>query len=242
VRVLAIETATVEVGVAVVGEGGPVATGSVRPGRRHAEALHPLVVEVMARAGLALGDLDVVAVDVGPGLFTGLRVGVAAAKALAAGLGIPVVPVRGLDALVVAGGGADVVPVIDLRRGELAWLPPGAGPSVAARRGEPEVLAAELAAWPGELLLVGDGALRYRGLLAPGAGAAGLARRVAGAWLAAPPAAVVGELATELAASGGGIDPAQVAPLYLRDADARPGWAVREPAREGVATVGDAMC
>jgi len=135
VNLLAVESATNLVGAAVV-TGDRAVERSHQGGRRHAESLIPAVEEVLALAGLAAADLDAVAVDVGPGLFTGLRVGVATAKALAQGLGIGVVPVGSLDILaagaweVAGGAGADdpdrldgppttVVPMVDARRGEV---------------------------------------------------------------------------------------------------------------------------
>ncbi len=129
VNLLAIETATDAVGVAVLrGDGGAVERIHLG-GRAHAERLAPMIDAACAASGLPLSELDVVAVDVGPGLFTGLRVGVATAKALAQAAGLGVVGVGSLDALAAAGAGlvrADatsavdtVVAVVDARRGEV---------------------------------------------------------------------------------------------------------------------------
>ena len=121
--ILAIETATIEVGVAIGNETGPLATLTARPGRRQAETLHPAIEDVCRTARVSFAELDAVAVDIGPGLFTGLRVGVAAAKALAAGLGLQLVTVTSLEVLGAASAPRPgmVVPVIDMRRGEVAW-------------------------------------------------------------------------------------------------------------------------
>ncbi|HVC25983.1 MAG TPA: tRNA (adenosine(37)-N6)-threonylcarbamoyltransferase complex dimerization subunit type 1 TsaB, partial [Acidimicrobiales bacterium] len=89
--VLAIESATIEVGVALAGPQGLLATATARPGRRHVETLHPEMAAVCAASGMSLADVGAIVVDVGPGLFTGIRVGVAAAKALAFALSVPVV-------------------------------------------------------------------------------------------------------------------------------------------------------
>ena len=78
---------------------GSVAERSHLGGRAHAELLAPAIEEVCALSGCALGDLDALAVDVGPGLFTGLRVGVATAKALGQALGLGVLGVSSLDVL-----------------------------------------------------------------------------------------------------------------------------------------------
>ncbi|MFZ9518425.1 MAG: tRNA (adenosine(37)-N6)-threonylcarbamoyltransferase complex dimerization subunit type 1 TsaB, partial [Ilumatobacteraceae bacterium] len=81
--VLGIDTATAMVSVAVVNGTTVLASSELRSERRHAEDLTPMVDFVVQRAGLTFGELDAVAVDVGPGLFTGMRVGIASAQALA---------------------------------------------------------------------------------------------------------------------------------------------------------------
>ncbi len=131
-NLLAIESATDLVGAAVVTSDGRIFERSHAGGRQHAELLAPSVDAVCHEAALAVADLDAVAVDIGPGLFTGLRVGVATAKALAQGLGVGLVGVTSLDVLAVdavdrvaAGeatgrvGDLTVVAVVDARRGEV---------------------------------------------------------------------------------------------------------------------------
>ena len=235
-KVLAIETATIEVGVAIADESGPLAGLTVRSGRRQVETLHPAIAEVCRVARIAPADLGAIAVDIGPGLFTGLRVGVAAAKALAAGLGVPVVTLTSLEVLAAAcrpWPGA-VVPVIDMRRGDVAWLMPG-GPAGQPRVGAPAELVSELAELSARIdegagdrrgvLLVGDGALRYREQLA---GAREPTPAFAGTELAAPPVASLAVLAISAMDAGLSHDPADVRPLYGRQADARINWSSRE--------------
>jgi tRNA threonylcarbamoyladenosine biosynthesis protein TsaB len=226
-RILAIETATIEVGVAVSDETGPLATVTARPGRRQAETLHPAIAEACRIARITPAGLDAVAVDIGPGLFTGLRVGVAAAKALAGALGLPVVTATSLEVLRAAcppSPGA-VIPVIDMRRGEVAWLMPGAAPSQ-VRVGTPAELAAELHSLDASVtsvLLAGDGALRYSELLGHRPGLV-----LAGPELAAPPVASLAVLGLAAMRLGHGRDPAAVRPFYGREADARINWSSRE--------------
>jgi tRNA threonylcarbamoyladenosine biosynthesis protein TsaB len=92
-------------------------------GRGHAERLIPMIEVLMAESGKALADLGRIAVTTGPGSFTGIRVGVAAARGLALALDIPAVGVGSLEALVlpVAGEleGGTVAGVLDARRGEV---------------------------------------------------------------------------------------------------------------------------
>ncbi len=229
--ILAIETATIEVGVAIGDEAGPLATVTARPGRRQAETLHPAIEDVCRTARVALAELDAIAVDIGPGLFTGLRVGVAAAKALAAGLGLPVVTATSLEVLAAAcpAGAGTVVPVVDMRRGELAWLMPG-GAGTAVRLGSPGELAAELEALRPPVVLVGDGALRHRAELA---GSESGEVVFAGVELAAAPVASLVVLAIARMSKGNLCDPAEVRPLYGREADARINWSSRQ-GREAV--------
>ena len=237
--VLAVESATALAGVALCDEDGPLATATVSRGRRHAESVAPAVDFVCRRSGVALTDVDVVAVDVGPGLFTGLRVGVATAKALAFALGVGVVTASSLEVLahaVTAAGvpeGRLVVSVVDARRGEVftGWFRAGAG-TVAAVDDDallaPDALAARLGQAGEPVLVAGDGALRYGALLRSVAGVT-----VAGRAFASPPVDVLGALGVDRAIAGEVGAAADVVARYLRDADTRINWEQRAARRAG---------
>jgi tRNA threonylcarbamoyladenosine biosynthesis protein TsaB len=128
VIILAIDTATAVTSAAIVGDpvrgGTPCSELSRSDARRHAEALPQLVRRLLEDCGVGPGDIDVVACGVGPGPFTGLRVGVTFARAMALGLGVPCVGVCSLD--VIAHGVADpprtgMTVVTQHRRAEVAW-------------------------------------------------------------------------------------------------------------------------
>ena len=124
--ILGIESASDQCGCALANEAGVIAETRLALPRRHAEALAPQMRFVCEQAGVALADIEVVAVDHGPGLYTGLRAGLATAKAAAAALAIGVVPVGSLEALAygaaaVARPGETVLSVLDARRGEVFW-------------------------------------------------------------------------------------------------------------------------
>ncbi|MGH9094232.1 MAG: tRNA (adenosine(37)-N6)-threonylcarbamoyltransferase complex dimerization subunit type 1 TsaB [Acidimicrobiales bacterium] len=121
--VLAIDTATPQVGVALRGDDGPIGSFHASQGRRHGEVLAPAIQELCCHTGVALADVGLVAVDVGPGLFTGLRVGLATAKALAAALSLPALGITSPEVLARPHrrAGAAVAAVVDVRRGEVAW-------------------------------------------------------------------------------------------------------------------------
>ncbi len=218
---LAIETATPRCSVAVGHEGGLLASFSVDRDRRHVEALAPAVAEISRAAGVVLGDLDGVAVDVGPGLFTGMRVGIATAQALGVALGIGLHPVRSLDVLAhpFRHAGCPVASVVDARRGEVFRSLHQAGAEVVPPGcSTPSALAAELAEL-GRCLAVGDGAERHRALLATVGGVEVVA--------AMPSAESALELALAAVAAGAAaLDPGQVQALYLRAPDARANFAV----------------
>jgi len=114
--------------------------------------------ELIREAGLAAGDLDLLAVGVGPGSFTGVRIGLAAARGLGLALDLPVAGVSTLDAL--AAGAPGAVPVIDARRGEVFTLASGSVRCVA-----PDALEVEAGR-----TYVGDGAVRYRAEIEAGGG------------------------------------------------------------------------
>ncbi len=233
----ALESATELVGVALAEDGAVRCEIRATGRRRHTETLLPALEAALRLDGRAMTEIAAVAVDVGPGLFTGLRVGVATAKGLAQGLGIGVVGVSSLDALAAAaadsGWPGPVVAVIDARRGEVfaaRYEGPGAGPSEGPELLGPEELARRLARPRGDgpLLLVGDGARRYGELLA------GEGRVLAGVSLASPTPGAVALLAGAALAGGARPEPPEaVVPSYLREADARINWATRTGAGRG---------
>ncbi len=221
-NILALDTATAACSVALWGAGALRARRFAAMTRGHAEALLPMIEETMAEAGLAYADLDAVAVTVGPGTFTGLRVGLAAARGLALAAGVPVLGVTTLETLAhglapEASAGRVVVAALDARRGEVyvqqfdAARAPLGPPQVAA----PAAAAAALP--PGPAILVGDGA----GLVAAALGVARDDVTVAEA-PRLPDAAMAVELAARRFAAAGAVPPERPpAPLYIRPPGAK---------------------
>jgi tRNA threonylcarbamoyladenosine biosynthesis protein TsaB len=225
-RVLAIDTATPRVSVAVGRDGEVVGEVSLAGGRRHAEQLAPAIQYLCAEVDAALEQLAVLAVGLGPGLFTGLRVGVTTARVMAQTLRIPVVGVPTLDLIAypLRHASRTVVSVVDARRDEVFFACYQPVPGGVQRMGEYEVttpdgLAGELAARGEDFLLAGDGALRYAEQL-------GRLDRVelAGPGAAAPSAGALAELATARYEREEFSPPNDVHPLYLRRSDAEIEW------------------
>lgn len=98
-RILAIETSGEDAGIALADEAGIAAEEQFRHEMQLSQSLHPRLEALFGAAGWKPADLDGIAVSIGPGSFTGLRIGVAAAKALAYALEVPVAPVPTLEAL-----------------------------------------------------------------------------------------------------------------------------------------------
>lgn len=237
---LAVETATASVGCAVARDDEVLACEQVPSPRRHAELLTPMLDRVRRAAGVELAALDVVAVDVGPGLFTGLRVGLASALTLAHALAVPVVGVPSLDLLALAaegphaagtGGPVRVVAAVDARRGEVFWASyrraSDAAPGAAApfertsepAVGRPDELVQVLAVGGERVLLVGDGARRYADTL----GACPFVT-IAPARFDHPDVGVLAREAARRAARGEARPAVEIAPLYLRAPDIDRGW------------------
>ena len=170
VRLLAFDTATPATAVALVADGARAeARHEPEPGERpgHAREVLALASGLLADAGLRFADLDRIAVGTGPGTFTGLRIGVATARALAQGTGAELVGVSTLRALAAAAEPAEetILATLDARRGEAfaaAWR--AGEPVVPPAAVTPAVLAA--IAHP-RWLAVGDGAVRFRAVLEP---------------------------------------------------------------------------
>jgi tRNA threonylcarbamoyladenosine biosynthesis protein TsaB len=229
--ILGIETATEQVSVAIGGHEGVLGTFEVCRGRRHAETLTPGIEFLCRQADVPLCELGVVAVDVGPGLFTGMRVGLSAAKALAQGLRIPMIGISSLDLLAfpLRHSGRPIVAVIDARKNEVYWACYRPVPGGVQRVGEPAIgpiddVVADVMARQFDVLFVGDGALRYREQLAAGVGRSEFAEQ----FLAHPSAAPLVQLAHAKALREDWVNPWEVQPLYLRAPDAQINWASRQ--------------
>jgi tRNA threonylcarbamoyladenosine biosynthesis protein TsaB len=231
--VVAIETATETVGVAVRTAAGVEAEFALTGRRRHVETLTPALEHLLSQVALVPGDLGAVAVDVGPGLFTGLRVGVAAAKALAQSLGIGVFTATSLDILTAAAAESGqrglVLACVDARRGEvfasvreLDLHGMAAGERIPPGLFAPADLVDALGSLGGaRVVAVGDGAQRYDAVLAAVSGV-----EVVSPGLGFPPPAVLLRLAiANLRAGKSPDEPAAVVPLYIREADARSNFA-----------------
>jgi tRNA threonylcarbamoyladenosine biosynthesis protein TsaB len=122
----------------------------------------PLIAELLDEAGWGWEQVDRVAVGLGPGTFTGLRVGVATARALAQARGLQLVGVPTLESLSLNSDGDDVCAVLDARRGEVfaaAWKQ--RRPVLPAAAFDPALLAERLGP---EVLAIGDGAVAFRGV------------------------------------------------------------------------------
>ena len=121
--ILSIDTATDGVSVAISDGTRVLASSEMRSEKQHAEVLTTMIDFVRKQAGVSFGDVGAVAVDIGPGLFTGMRVGIASAKAIAQVLDVPIIGATSLDILATAIGETDdvIACVIDARRGEVYW-------------------------------------------------------------------------------------------------------------------------
>jgi len=122
VLVLGFDTATPAVSVALHDGERVVSAALAVDARRHSELLAPMIAKVLADAGVSRGDLSAVAVGVGPGPYTGLRVGVVTARVLGSVLGLPVSGVCSLDVIAVAApAGREFLVATDARRREVYW-------------------------------------------------------------------------------------------------------------------------
>jgi tRNA threonylcarbamoyladenosine biosynthesis protein TsaB len=182
--ILGLDTATRATVVAVRSSTGDVAVelrddpaSESKP--RHTTMLLSLTVQALAGAGVGWAEVDRIAVGVGPGTFTGLRIGIATARALSRARAIPLVGVSTLESLALGAAGAaeaalapeSVIAVIDARRGEVfaAGWAVGRGGRLAEQilipgAVSPETFARTLANRPAALV-VGDGAIKFRAIL-----------------------------------------------------------------------------
>jgi tRNA threonylcarbamoyladenosine biosynthesis protein TsaB len=228
--ILAFDTATPVTTAAVLRRDGRAFEAHDEPPSdtrgRHASRLLVLIEGVLAEAAIGWEEIGRIAVGVGPGGFTGLRIGIATARALAQARGLDLVPVGSLEALAAGAAATEsaaeptatipVAAVIDARRGEVfaaVYAPDGAA-LLAPAALAPEALAERLAGFTPRPLAVGDGAIRF-------------AAELASAGAAVPPAgASVHRLSAvhtcRLGAEREPVDRDALLPAYLREPDAKP--------------------
>lgn len=228
--ILGISTSTARVGCAIGGHEGILGAVYSSRGKRHAETLTPAIEFLCRQTRVELHDIGAVAVDLGPGMFTGLRVGIAAGKALAHARRLPMIGVSSLDLLAFAPRYTRrrIVCAIDAGRGEIFHASYRYSPGGVQRITEPQVgtaddLAVDLMALDEGVLLVGDGALRHRtafeGVSHLELGDSGVAHPSAGSLV---------QLAHARALREDFVTPTELMPLYLRKPDAEIGWTTRD--------------
>jgi tRNA threonylcarbamoyladenosine biosynthesis protein TsaB len=223
-KILAIDTATPASSVAL-GEDGRIVASSVHVDPKgHVAFLVPAIDFCFERADWSPDELDLVAVDVGPGPYTGLRAGIATAQAVAAAVGVPVVTATSLTilALRAATGRRRIWPVVDVRRGQIATapylpVPGGVVPDGPRELCTPEEFRGLIEADNEETLLVGD----WQAL--PEEALRGLHRSRRGR-PRYPTAEVLLEIAEMRAANEDFAGSHELRPLYMREPDTQINW------------------
>jgi len=221
-KLLAIDTSGRALSAAIYAAGEVLASGGVDSGRNHSLELLPLVDDLLRQNQLTFADFDVFAVTVGPGSFTGLRIGLATVKAWGQACGKSLVGVSTLDAIAATAAESRsrdyIAPICDARRNEVYTALYRGGERLSPDRAiSPEALAKELARLDQPVMLAGDALAAYQPLFErqlkekfrlPAQGnqlffAAAAARLAAAKYLA-----------------GEGVDPAALLPVYLRLSEA----------------------
>jgi tRNA threonylcarbamoyladenosine biosynthesis protein TsaB len=223
-KALALDTATPIGTLALVDQGRELLAESRLPaGEPHSKRLMPEISRMFFQAGMSINDVDLIAVGLGPGSFTGLRIGMAAAKGLALASGKPLVGVGTLDTLARSFRGAHDGPicvVIDARKNQLYAAFFCDTPKGCERAGEERTYTTDslIDAVKGPTLFLGPGLERCE---------SELTERLGGSFirgpkdLDTPKAVVAAELAFDLFDQGVETDPALILPRYIRPPDIR---------------------
>jgi len=221
--ILTIETATMCGSVALMSGDHCLAEISIDTATTHSRRLIQQVDQVMRETAMAWENLDAIAISLGPGSFTGLRIGLSTAKGLCLAADLPLLGIPTLDGLarqITAPQGAMVLAVLDARKKEVygafyrcnkAGVPERAGKYVVMKPAEMAVMIEE------PTILVGDGSVLYREVFREQAAAPLIFAPIQTFF---PRAATIGLLGAELFATGDFVDPATVIPFYVRPSEA----------------------
>jgi tRNA threonylcarbamoyladenosine biosynthesis protein TsaB len=216
IRIIALEAATEAGGVALLEGSRLLGERTFGESQRSASALLVALDELLRASRCELEEFDLIALSVGPGSFTGLRVGLATALGLCFDTGRRVVPVSTLAALSTHAGKVEhIVPMLDARRGEVyaGLYGPGGHALREDRACDPASFLASLPDEPTPYHFVGTGSLRYAGMIREKLGDSA---RLLSSDQARPRAASVGLLGVQLASTGVSVAAADVELRYLR--------------------------
>jgi len=223
-RILAVDTATESCSVAIVDSGNPVVELTHSHGLTHTRRLMPMIDRVLDDCGLSIDDMEGLAVTLGPGSFTGLRIGLSTVKGLAFADSKPVAGVNALDVLArqFPFAGCRICAMIDARKNEVyaaeyQWCQSGPVTLRKARAATPETVLAEMAALHTPCLYVGNGARRYKDRIAA---IQGRHARFCPDGQSVIRAAVIGIMAQEVFDARRDIPLSDLTPLYIRASDA----------------------
>jgi tRNA threonylcarbamoyladenosine biosynthesis protein TsaB len=227
--ILGIETSTKTGSVAVLSDDAVIAQYSLNIEVTHSERLMSTVDRVLKDIGIAIADMDGFAVAIGPGSFTGLRIGLAAIKGLAFATGKPVAAVPTLKALAwnLPQAAYPVCPLLDARKNEVyGALYQYDGPRLRQLMPEATIPLAEIVdKIPGTVLFTGEASWLYRQALENAFGDRALfAPRTA----CLPSAAAVAEIGLAMLQNKEQVDPDNLIPLYIRRPEAEVAWEKRQ--------------
>ncbi len=225
-KILALETATPAGSIAIVDDAEGL-TGEVRVNVRvaHAERLMPSIQWLLEASGLSIKDIDAFALSIGPGSFTGLRIGLSTVKGFSFATGKPVVPVPTIDAFARTMPFCRhiICPMLDARKNEVyaglyRWVD-----------GQCKKILPETALKPGDLLkkinepvlFLGEGCILYKALISDTLKSNAL---FAPPSRMSPSASTIAEIAIEKIRHGITTDPVSLAPLYIRKSEAEIRW------------------
>lgn len=247
-RIIGIDSSTTAGGVALFEDGAVVADYTLELTATHSERLLPALDRVMADAEWDKQSVSGIAVAMGPGSFTGLRIGIATAKALAYAWNVPVIGVSTLEALAwqVGWTGRIVCPMIDARRGTVytqffrAYISPSetAGHTInvepldapSQRKVAEVVESIRSMEFPEPVVVVGDGVQKNRALLDAALASGQIV--IPNSFAAVLHAAAVAELGAKYLMAGYQDDPMQLVPLYLRKSEAEIKWEAQERSKK----------
>ncbi|MBI5664878.1 MAG: tRNA (adenosine(37)-N6)-threonylcarbamoyltransferase complex dimerization subunit type 1 TsaB [Nitrospirae bacterium] len=225
-KVLALETATLAGSIAIVDDvEGLIGEVKVSVKIAHSERLMPSIEWLLKASAISIKEIDAFAVSIGPGSFTGLRIGLSTVKGFAFATGKPVVPVRTLDAFARTMPFCRhlICPMLDARKNEVyaafyRWddnICTKLGPETSIKPGE------LLKDTNGPIIFMGEGARIYKNTISDLLKTKAI---FAPSSHMSPSASTVGELAVEMIRQGIAVDPVSLTPFYIRKSEAELNW------------------